>query len=154
MRCCLNAFGDGFASGFMFGGIFSGLSMSFGSGLRLAIAKSPQLAQKLLSNGQISEFILKRMIPAGTKNSFVPSSRIAEGYKYDIQISKLLGNSTKFQIKWHSPDNLWSAVQSNSGSGWTAQIKLGNRFLTTLGTMVRNNRQNIAHIPIIPWPWW
>lgn len=149
----MSSFGDGLASGFMFGGFFSGVSMAFGSGLRFAVAKSPQLAQKFISNGKINEFLLKRMVPAGAKNSFVPSARISEGYKYDIRISKLFGNSTKFQLKWHSVDKMWT-VASNSGSGWTAQIKFGNRYLTTLGTMVRNNKQNIAHIPIVPWPWW
>ena len=151
----MSSFGDGLASGFMIGGIFAGASMIIGSGLRFAIAKSPQLASKLLSNGKMSEFLLKRMVPAGAKNTFVPSSRIAEGYKYDIQISRIFGQSTKFQLKWHSPDLMWAtAAGSNSGAGWTAQIKLGNKFLTTLGTLVRNNRQNIVHIPIIRWPWW
>lgn len=153
----LKAFGDGFATGFMMGGIFSGASMIFGSGLRLAIAKSPQLASKLLSNGKISEFLLKHMVPAGAKNSFVPSSNISNGYKYDINISRIFGDSTRFQLKWHSIDLRWG-TDVNTGNGWTAQLRIGHRFLTTMGTLVRNHKQNITHIPIIPWlipwPWW
>lgn len=75
----MSSFGDGLASGFMFG-VFFGVSMAFGSGLRFVVAKSPQLAQKFISNGKINEFLLKRMVPAGAKNSFVPSARISEGY--------------------------------------------------------------------------
>lgn len=151
----LEAFGDGLASGFMLGGVFSGLSMIASSGIRLAIAKSPQFASKLLSNGRVSEFVLKSIIPAGAKNTFIPSTNIADGYKYNLQMSKLFGESSIIEIKWHSPDLRWIGdALSNSGQGWTAQIKVGRKYLTTLGDLVRNNRQNITHIPIIKLKWW
>lgn len=48
-------------------------------------------------------------------------------YKY---VNKI--NGTKVEIKWHAPD-LNAAEKfgnmSNSGSGWTAQIKIGNKLL-------------------------
>lgn len=150
----MKKFGDGFASGFMMGGIFSGASMMLGSGLRIAVAKSPQFASKLLSNGKISEFLLKRMVPAGAKNTFVPRNNITSGYKYDIQISKLFGQSSRFQLKWHSIDLRWLGTGANTGSGWTAQIQIGRKYLTSLGTLVNRKAQNITHIPIIPWKWW
>ena len=151
------AFGDGFASGFMWGGIFAGASQILGSGLRIAFAKAPDAMGKLMTqNGKISEFLLKRMVPAGAKNQFVPNARIPEGFKYDISINRIFGNSTSFQLKWHCADAQWVGVLgSNSGAGWTAQIKSGNKFLTTLGTIARMNNSNInsMHIPLIRWRW-
>lgn len=151
----LESFGDGLASGFMFGGLFSGISMIASSGIRLALAKSPRFASKLLSNGKISEFVLKRIVPAGAKNTFVSSANIADGYKYNLQMNRIFGKSSVLEIKWHSPDIRWIGdALSNSGQGWTAQIKIGSKYLTTLGNLVRNNRQNITHIPIIKLKWW
>lgn len=151
----LEAFGDGLASGFMWGGIFSGVHMIATSGVRLAIAKSPQFASKLLSNGKISEFVLKNIIPPGAKNTFGATERIAEGYKYDLQMSNIWGRTKHIQIKWHSADAKWVGnALANSGKGWTAQIKVGNKYLTTLGNLTKNNRQNITHIPIIFFKWW
>ena len=151
----LNAFGDGFASGFMWGGIFAGGSMALSSGFRFAMAKFPQVSQKLLSNGKIREFVLKRLVPKGAKNTFKPSSNIKDGYKYDIKISKIFGKSKKFQLKWHSLDlkayKLYPG--GNSGAGWTAQIKIGKKLLESTGAFV-SKPNNLTHIPIIRWKWW
>jgi len=147
----LNAFEDGLASGFKFGGIFAGVSMSLSSGVRFAMAKFPRFSRFLLIRGRMSEEILKWLAPKGVKNTFVPSQRIADGYKYSFKI----GN-TAMELKWHSVDLMWkNVVGSNAGAGWTAQIKVGHKLLTTLGTWRRNYKNSLAHIPIFKWwKWW
>lgn len=53
------------------------------------------------------------------------------------------------EIKWHSQD-MNAAIKypgSNSGSGWTAQIKVGNKLLTQSGRFVKKPR-NYTHIPL------
>lgn len=56
----------------------------------------------------------------------------------------------KIKIKWHSPDAnaAMKYPGSNSGSGWTAQIKIGNKYLGQDGKLYKDNKQNITHIPI------
>ncbi len=152
----VRSFGDGFAGGFMWGGIFAGASQILGSGLRIAAAKAPETMGKLLTrNGKISEFILKRMAPAGTKNGFKPSVDIPDGYKYDIEISKIFGKSSKFQIKWHAPDAnaLAKFPGSNAGTQWTAQLKFGNKLFDYARGILVKKPDNTTHIPLIPWRW-
>ena len=37
---------------------------------------------------------------------------------------------------------------SNSGSGCTAQIKVGRKYLTQGGQFVKQNKSNWTHIPV------
>lgn len=53
------------------------------------------------------------------------------------------------EIKWYSPD-LNAATKypgCNSGSGWTAQIKVGDNLLTQGGRFI-NKAKNYTHIPV------
>ena len=106
----------------------------------------PEFAAKgLLKGGKTSESALKSFVPKGTSNTFKPSSTIRSGYKYDFKI-----NSKKIQVKWHSPDLNAARLYpgSNSGSGWTAQIKVGRKYLTQGGQFVKQNKSNWTHIPV------
>lgn len=107
--------------------------------------KSGNLGRLLLKGGRTSEVILKRFIPSGTKNTFVPSVNIKSGFKYQFKIGKV-----DIEIKWHSPD-LRAAKNfpgSNSGSMWTAQIKINNKFLLGTDGKLHSKPSNITHIPI------
>ena len=101
-------------------------------------------AQQMLKNGKVEVSDLKKMIPDGTSNGFKPSTTITDGYKYNYSV-----NGTKVEIKWHSPDaNAASKYpESNSGSGWTAQIKVGNKLLGQDGKFYKKP-SNITHIPV------
>ncbi|NBI31141.1 hypothetical protein [Chengkuizengella marina] len=58
-------------------------------------------------------------------------------------------NGQKVEIKWHSPD-LDAKVKypnSNSGNGWTAQIKIGKKLLGQDGKLYKKPN-NLTHIPI------
>jgi len=58
-------------------------------------------------------------------------------------------NSTKIQLKWHTPEFSGNApLGSNSSKFNTAQIKVGNKYLTQFGEFTRNNRLNSTHIPL------
>lgn len=99
----------------------------------------------MLDGGSVSESTLRTMIPDGTPNTFKPSSTIADGYKYSYNV-----NGTKIEVKWHSAD-LNAATKfsgSNSGNGWTAQIKVGNKLLGLDGAFYRKPN-NLTHIPLI-----
>lgn len=87
---------------------------------------------------------LQQMIPKGVKNTFKPSQTIKQGYKYNFKI-----NGKKVEIKWHSPDANAALKYpgSNSGSGWTAQIKVGKKLLGQDGKFY-NYPSNITHIPV------
>ena len=94
--------------------------------------------------GETSEELLRSIIPKGTPNTFVPTKTIRAGYKYKFNI-----NGKTMEIKWHSED-LNAAIQypgSNSGAGWTAQIKVGNKLLGQDGMFYRRAR-NSTHIPL------
>ncbi|WP_245233414.1 WXG100 family type VII secretion target [Paenibacillus maysiensis] len=105
----------------------------------------------VIENGKISEHQLQSWVPSGASNNFRPDPGIIEsGYKYNFNY-----NGTKVEIKWHSPQlNLSSKLSpselatSNSYNGWSAQIKIGRKYLGTDGNMYRNNQQNITHIPV------
>ncbi|WP_076308031.1 RHS repeat-associated core domain-containing protein [Paenibacillus odorifer] len=106
---------------------------------------NPQFAaQQMLKNGKVPIENLESMVPNGAANGFKPSATIADGYKYNYEI-----NGTKIEIKWHAPDANAAAKfpSSNSGSGWTAQIKVGNKLLGQDGKFYRNP-SNITHIPV------
>ena len=98
----------------------------------------------MLVGGETSEDLLRSIVPKGTPNTFVPTATIKDGYKYNFSI-----NGKKMEIKWHSQD-LNAAIKypgSNSGAGWTAQIKVGNKLLTQSGSFVKKP-QNYTHIPL------
>lgn len=46
------------------------------------------------------------------------------------------------EIKWHSQDTNVAIKYpgSNSGSGWTAKIKVGNKLLTQSGRFVKKTK--------------
>lgn len=55
----------------------------------------------------------------------------------------------KIEIEWHSQD-LNAAVKypgSNSGAGWAAHIKIGNKLLGQDGNLYRR-ASNFTHIPV------
>ncbi|MCK6188167.1 hypothetical protein KZX66_10560 [Pseudomonas sp. EYE_354] len=58
-------------------------------------------------------------------------------------------NGQQVEIKWHAPDAnaATNHVGSNSGSGWTAQIKIGNKLLGQDGVLYRR-ASNTTHIPV------
>ena len=98
----------------------------------------------MLVGGETSEDLLRSIVPKGTPNTFVPTATIKDGHKYNFSI-----NGKKVEIKCHSQD-LNVAIKypgSNSGAGWTAQIKVGNKLLTQSGRFVKKPR-NYTHIPL------
>ena len=115
-----------------------------GSSTELCVYNPEFAARQLLDKGTVSESSLRSIIPQGTPNTFVPSDTIIEGYKYNFSI-----NGTNIEIKWHYPD-LNAATKypgSNSGNGWTAQIRVGKKLMTQGGRFVKNPK-NYTHIPL------
>lgn len=101
-------------------------------------------AKQILSDGKTTETALKSLVPMDIPNTFKPSSTIEDGYKYIFNV-----NDTKMQVKWHFPD-LDAKIKypgCNSGDGWTAQVKIGNRYLNQAGDFVKRT-DNSTHIPI------
>ncbi|MGG1673553.1 hypothetical protein ACIFOE_23510, partial [Paenibacillus sp. NRS-1783] len=105
-----------------------------------------QGAQDLLKNGEISLSNLESMIPPDTSSTFIPTSTIKDGAKYEF----LLADGQKAIIRWHSPDPIAASKYPGSVSGtrWTGQIKIGNKQLKTDGTWTKNQSLNEVHIPI------
>lgn len=116
-----------------------------GSQTALVLYDAKFAAKQMLTEGKINLSELESMIPNGAVNTFKPSDAIAEGYKYNYTI-----NGTKIEIKWHSPDANAAAKfpGSNSGNGWTAQIKVGNKLLGLDGNLYKNP-SNLTHIPVM-----
>ena len=109
------------------------------------------LVEGVLNRGKLNESYLRGLVPPGGINRFRPDPGIIEeGFKYNF-----LYENKKIEIKWHSPQQNLRGVlteeellTSNSYNGWTAQIKIGKKYLGTDGNLYRNNQQNITHIPI------
>jgi hypothetical protein len=101
-------------------------------------------AQKLINNGRINADDLLSFVPGSTIDSFFPSNSIASGFKFQYEL-----NGTRMEVKWHSPDSVAAAKfpTSNSGNGWTAQIKIGNKLLGSDGYLY-TKPSNITHIPL------
>jgi filamentous hemagglutinin len=101
-------------------------------------------AKTFINAGRISLEDLQRLIPPGTPNSFKSSATITAGSKFQFEI-----NGQSVEIKWHAPDA--NAAEkfpgSNSGAGWTAQIKIGNKLLGQDGMLYRKP-SNSTHIPV------
>ena len=115
-----------------------------GSDTALTVYDPEFAARQMLVGGETSEDLLRSIVPKGTPNTFVPTATIKDGYKYNFSI-----NGKKVEIKCHSQD-LNAAIKypgSNSGAGWTAQIKVGNKLLTQSGRFVKKPR-NYTHIPL------
>lgn len=104
--------------------------------------------QLLTSDGRISVSRMQAMIPDDVPNTFVPSSTIQQGYKYQFRI-----NDVPVELKWHSPDlnafNLYGS-SSNSGTLWTAQIKIDGFLLGSDGMFYPSQQGNLTHIPLAP----
>lgn len=94
--------------------------------------------------GETSDDVLRSIIPKDTPNTFVPTSTIKEGYKYGFDV-----NGKKMEIKWHSQDlnAMIKYPNSNSGAGWTAQIKVGRKLLGQDGIFYKKP-SNLTHIPM------
>jgi len=109
------------------------------------------LSEGVLNGGKINESYLKGLVPPGGVNKFRPDPGIIEeGFKYNF-----LYENKKIEVKWHSPQQNLRGIlteeellTSNSFNGWSAQIKIGKKYLGTDGSLYRNNQQNITHIPI------
>jgi hypothetical protein len=101
-------------------------------------------AKNLLKNGTISAKDFNSLIPKGTKGTWKPTKDIKLGKKYNFKV-----NNTNMEFKIHSPDKNAKIKfpGSNSGSQWTAQIKVGKKYLGADGNFYKNNKQNITHIP-------
>lgn len=107
-----------------------------GSDTALTVYDPEFAARQMLVGGETSEDLLRSIVPKGTPNTFVPTATIKDGYKYNFSI-----NGKKVEIKCHSQD-LNAAIkypESNSGVGWTAQIKVGNKLITQSGRFVKNH---------------
>ncbi len=107
-----------------------------------AFRQGVQAINSIAVNGSVSQNVLRSFVPKNMANSFVPSQRISQGFKYNLTIGGL-----KVQIKWHSPDS-GAPAGSNSATTWTAQIKIGNKYLGSDGQLHSNNQQNKTHIPV------
>lgn len=109
------------------------------------------LSEGVLNGGKINESYLKGLVPPGGVNKFRPDPGIIEeGFKYNF-----LYENKKIEVKWHSPQQNLRGIlteeellTSNSFNGWSAQIKIGKKYLGSDGSLYRNNQQNITHIPI------
>lgn len=109
-----------------------------------AAVKSGNIAKLFVQGGRTSSSTLRRFIPSGAKNTFKPSGSIKSGYKYQFKVG-----GVKFEVKWHSPD-LNAAKKfpgSNSGSMWTAQIKVKKKLIGADGKLY-SKPNNETHIPI------
>ncbi|MCK9697466.1 hypothetical protein [Pseudomonas syringae] len=101
-------------------------------------------AKAFIDNGRINISDLERLVPPGTPNSFQSSATIAAGSKFQYKV-----NGQNIEVKWHAPDA--NAAErfpgSNSGSGWTAQLKIGGKLLGQDGLLYRKP-SNSTHIPV------
>jgi len=96
----------------------------------------------LVKKGKLSEAEVLSLIPKGVSDTFYPSSRIADGHKYSFT-----KDGHHYEVKWHSPDS-GAPEGSHSEKGWSAQICVDGKYLTTSGRYQLNNRTNNTHIPI------
>ncbi|WP_397458938.1 hemagglutinin repeat-containing protein [Pseudomonas asplenii] len=97
-----------------------------------------------IDSGRIKISDLEKLVPPGYADTFKPSASISDGSKFNY----VLGGQ-KVEIKWHSPDAkaAQSFPGSNSGSGWTAQIKIGGKLLGQDGNFYKKP-SNLTHIPV------
>jgi hypothetical protein len=100
--------------------------------------------QKIIRNGRVNADELLNYVPGNTVDSFIPSATIADGFKFKFE-----RNETKLEVKLHSPDlNAASKFPGgNSATGYTTQIKVGNKLIGTDGFLY-SQPSNITHIPL------
>lgn len=113
-------------------------------------------ATQLLQKGTIPESNLQLLVRQSSPNEFIPSNTIADGFKYTY-------TDINMQVKWHSQDLNANLLYpgSNSGSGWTTQIKVGNELLGQDGIFYNTQQlrntlpryefdriMNMTHIPV------
>ena len=99
----MTAFGDGLASGFMWGGIFAGVSMGISAGFRFAASKG-------VTTGPSANFRLGRKTYPDTLNpdgggtiwNFAQSRR-APGFRFDVDIRTLNGGFLPNYLHFHLP---------------------------------------------------
>lgn len=102
--------------------------------------------QLITGSNTISKSALISLIPAGVVNSWDSSwSNIQIGFKYHFDI-----DGTSVVIKWHSedPDAAAKYPGCNSGSMWTAQIRVGHRLLRYDTLAWVRASCNETHIPL------
>ena len=120
------------------------------SGMYAAGRKVGTNPTSLLKNGKIDGNDLAEIIPKGKPNIFKSrDGRFSKGFKYKWDY-----NGTKYLVQGHSAD-LTAPVGSNSASGWTVRIKVGNKFLGNDGQLYRvrsknSPNSNKTHIPFKP----
>jgi len=87
---------------------------------------------------------LQKLVALGLPNTFKPPATIVDGDKYSY-----VWAGQKVEVKWHSPDlnAVVNHLGSNSGSGLSAQIKIGNKLLGLDGNLYRNPN-NFTHVPV------
>ena len=100
----MSSFGDGFASGFMWGGITAGVAMTVSAGFRIAASKGVTAGPKNLKNGikTYPDTLGGDGCGGGTIRNFA-ASRKAPGFRFDVDI-RVLGNS-KWVNKLFRPPN-------------------------------------------------
>ncbi|GAB2907911.1 RHS repeat domain-containing protein [Rheinheimera gaetbuli] len=100
----------------------------------------------LVTDGKIDATMLRTFVPEHIRNTFGPTDDIPAGQKYKFNIG-----DTRVVIKWHSPQGIakMNFPNPNSGNMWTAQVQVGNKFLTTDGKWVRQAKRDDTHIPVI-----
>jgi len=97
----------------------------------------------LLISGKLKVKNLMKFVPQGTPNTWGVEKRIPQGFKYQFS-----DGGTRYQVKFHAPDPR-APSGSNAANGWTAQIKIQNRYLQTDGTTTRHQNLNEVHIPVV-----
>ena len=108
--------------------------------------------KRALSGGKISLSKLKSIIPKNTPNKFrTGDGNIKHGQMYEF---KMHGRNVR--VKFHSPDKnaKRNDPSARSGKMWTAQVKVGNRFLGRDGKFYNKNweKKNRTHIPVKEFP--
>lgn len=125
-------------------GDFGSLNQAPKSTVTPAFFNPQRSAAEALSNGRIHINDLKKLVPPGTPDGFKSSAAISDGSKFNYVIG-----GQKVEVKWHAPDANAAAKfpNSNSGTGWTAQIKIGGKLLGQDGKLYRKPA-NETHIPV------
>jgi filamentous hemagglutinin len=125
-------------------GDFGALNQPSKTGQTPAFFNPQRSASEALNNGRIHIDDLRKLVPPGTPDGFKPSVTITDGSKFNYVIG-----GQKVEVKWHAPDSNAAAKfpGSNSGAGWTAQIRIGGKLLGQDGKLYRK-AGNQTHIPV------
>lgn len=125
-------------------GDFGALNQPSKTGQTPAFFNPQRSASEALNNARIHIDDLRKLVPPGTPDGFKPSVTITDGSKFNYVIG-----GQKVEVKWHAPDSNAAAKfpGSNSGAGWTAQIRIGGKLLGQDGKLYRK-AGNQTHIPV------